>query len=92
MVTPIVNPDDVFPSGAGEIWYVPNRAGTAVVRIPAIAVCTAIMDYHRGIDRGWAGYISILLSARTTREPEPPPDTAELEKAVSLALLKPSAL
>jgi hypothetical protein len=77
-----------------EIWFVPvvSRVSgeTTVVEMPAGTVANAIMDYHRGIDRGWAGRVPILLNARTTREPDPGPGWAELEKAFKLAISKPS--
>jgi hypothetical protein len=77
------------------IWFVPIvsrvTGATTVLEIPAGLIAFAIMDFHRGVDRGWAGRVPILLNARTTREPDPGPGWAELEKAFALALLKPCA-
>jgi hypothetical protein len=81
--------------GVAEVWFLPivsRLTGvTTVIRVLAAEICHAIIDYHRGVDNGWAGYISILLGARTTREPDGSPDVLEIEKAVALALLKPCA-
>jgi hypothetical protein len=65
------------------IWFVPivSRVSgvTTVLEIPAGLIAFAIMDFHRGIDRGWASLIPVLLNARTTLEPDGSPDEAELE-------------
>jgi hypothetical protein len=75
--------------GIAETWWVP--VGSTVVQVLAVEICRAIIDDQRGVDNGWAGYIPLLLGARTTREPDGSPDELELEKAVALALLKPCA-
>jgi hypothetical protein len=76
------------------IWFVPivsRLSGvTTVLEIPAELIALAIMDYHRGVDRGLVRYVQLLLNARTTLEPDPGPGWAELEKAFKLAISKPS--
>jgi hypothetical protein len=81
---------------ADEIWYVPitsrnNPMVTTVVEVPAIHIALAMLDYHAGIDCGWAGYVPLLLNARTTREKEGL-DEWELESQFRASILKPSAL
>jgi hypothetical protein len=81
--------------GVAETWFVPivSRVSgvTTVVQVLAVEICMAIIDYHRGVDNGWAGYIPLLLNARTTREPDGSLDEAELEAQFRASILKPSA-
>jgi hypothetical protein len=71
-----LSPEMIAARNAGtlqvhEMWHVPVvsrvTGETHVVDLPAVTVALAMLDYHAGVDRGWAGYISVLQSARKTR-------------------------